>query len=246
MPRRLLALLGALAVLTGCGTAPPAAVPPDSGVPAVSAHPVDEATARQAFGLLDRLDQALARRDCAAAAELTTWAAKTLGGRACEATRNGRPARDPRFYLPDAPDWFAAFASGSYYVFLLEDDRWLLGAGPIPAVGKPPEYTQGATADAAVLTEAALVPQRHLTFLTDPAGVQGVRFPAGDPLVKLRSGVKDVELIGGEPPAVALSGDRVLVFDALRVRHGSRTEVVQVASVVTAGNRCATVGLGRG
>ncbi|MFI6596276.1 hypothetical protein ACIBHX_08510 [Nonomuraea sp. NPDC050536] len=250
MPRRLLALLGALTVLAGCGTpGGGVAVPPDEPAPSISAHRVDQATAEQAFQLLDRLDRALSQHDCAAVDELVTWAARTLGGRACEATRNGRPARydDPEFLLPDAGDWFAVLARGpspAYFVFLLEDNRWRLGAGPIPVVGRPPAYTPGATADQDTAMEAGLVPQRHLTFLTDPAGVQGVRFPPGDPLQGLRAGIADVEFLDGTTRALALSSTRLLVFDALRIRRtAGRTEIVELASVVTAGNRCATVGL---
>ncbi|WP_214320909.1 hypothetical protein [Nonomuraea sediminis] len=250
MPRRLLAILGALFVLAGCGTAGTGVtVPPEQAAPSISAHRVDEATAEQAFQLLDRLDKALSQHDCAAVDDLVTWAARTLGGRACEATRNGRPARygDPEFLLPDADDWFAALArkpSPAYFVFVLEDNRWRLGAGPIPVIGRPPAHTPGATADPDLAVEAGLVPQRHLTFLTDPAGVQGVRFPAGDPLQGLRAGIADVEFVDGGARAVALSSTQLLVFDALRIRRtAGRTETVELASVVTAGNRCATVGL---
>ncbi|MDF2709315.1 hypothetical protein AB0C18_13460 [Nonomuraea muscovyensis] len=288
MQLRLLALFAGLCALTaGCGAPPEATVVTEqrpSAVPESIAPPVDAATAERAFGVLAELDEAWRRRDCAAVAELTTGAEKTLGGRACEATRNGRPALpgDPVFFLPDAGDWFAALArkpSPAYYVFQLDGDRWRLAAGPVPAHGEPVSPGDpGVAAGREVATRARLVPQRHLTYLTDPAGVNGVRFPSGDPVRKLLDELAgkpaevapdrlsiDVELAGEPARTVALSTGSVLVFDVLRIGYEQRpgpgrkalkrpleglspegSELVVLASVVSAADGPTTVGLRRG
>ncbi|WP_162795735.1 hypothetical protein, partial [Nonomuraea lactucae] len=201
---------------------------------------VDVATAERAFQVLAELDAAWARRDCAAVAELTTGVEKTLGGRACEATRNGRPALhgDPMFFLPEAGDWFAALArkpTPAYFVFQFDGGRWRLAAGPVPAHGPPVEPAGHVTAGRSMARQARLVPQRHLTYLTDPAGVNGVRFPSGDPVRGLLEELTgrpaqvapdrlsiDVELVEEPARTVALSADSVLVFDALRIRYEQR------------------------
>ncbi|MFI7695438.1 hypothetical protein ACIBQ6_40655 [Nonomuraea sp. NPDC049655] len=254
MPLRLLASVLALLV-TGCGATGGAPVLQEDRTPAPAAAPrVDPATAEQAFSLLRQLDGAWQRRDCAAVRELTTWAERTLDGRACEATRNGRPARpaDPVYVLPDAGDWFAALArepSPAYYLFFLEDGRWRLGAGPVPVPGEPAR--EAAEAPSSLVRQAQLVPQRHLTYLTDPAGVAGVRFPPGDPLRGLLKDVTanraDVELFGTRTLAIPVAAGSVLVFDALRLTYrGGRTDLVVTASLVGTGNRIRTLGLRRG
>lgn len=215
---------------------------------------VDPATAEQAFSLLGQLDEAWQRPDCATVEDLTTWAERTLGGRACEATRNGRPARrgDPAYVLPDADDWFAALVrepSPAYYLFFLEDGRWRLGAGPVPVRGE--RAREPGEPSPSLLRRARLVPQRHLTYLTDPAGVGGVRFPAGDPMRALLKDVTerhaDVELYGTRSLTIPLADDSVLVFDALRLTYaGERTDLVVIASVAGADNSIRTLGLRRG
>ncbi|NUP80575.1 MAG: hypothetical protein HOV96_23810 [Nonomuraea sp.] len=253
MPLRLLALVLALLV-GGCGTTGGAPVLQEDRSPAPAAAPrVDPATAEQAFSLLGQLDAAWQRRDCAAVEDLTTWAERTLGGRACEATRNGRPARpgDPVYVLPDEGDWFAALTrepSPAYYLFFLEDGRWRLGAGPVPVRGE--REREAGEPPSSLLRLARLVPQRHLTYLTDPAGVGGVRFPAGDPMRALLKDVTrqhaDVELYGTRSLTIPLTGDSVLVFDALRLTYGEkRTDLVVMASVVGEGNTIRTLGLRR-
>lgn len=242
MPRRLFALFAGLSLMAaGCGTvgADKAAPTGDPPSPPASAARVDPATAEKTFALLADLDEAWRQRDCAAVADLTAWAEKTLGGRACEATRNGRPAptrktyADPEFLLPDDGDWFAALArepEPAYFVFVLEDGRWRLGAGPIPVTGKLPGHGKDAAPDPDTARRARLVPQRHLTYLTDPVGVSGVRFPASDPVRTLLDELTgrpdrakpdrlavDVELVDGPTRALALPGGSMLVFDALRL-----------------------------
>ncbi|MEU7859391.1 hypothetical protein [Nonomuraea sp. NPDC049141] len=282
MPLRLLVLLVGLSVVAaGCGTAGVATVaPPEDPTSApASAHSVDTATAEQAFKLVGSLDQAWKRRDCAAVADLTTWVEKTLGGRACEATRNGRPAlySDPTFFLPGEGDWFAALArkpSPAYFVFLREGGRWRLGAGPIPARGAAPETPTSITPDAGLGGQARVVAQRHLTYLTDPAGVAGVRFPPGDPVRGLRDELGglpeqvrpdrldvDVELPEQPTMALVLSADTMLAFDALRIVYRQRpkagksslahplkknAEIVVLATVISADKGLTTVGVRRG
>ncbi|MFG1963841.1 hypothetical protein [Nonomuraea sp. NPDC049028] len=282
MPLRLLVLLAGLTVMAaGCGTTGVATVaPPEDPTSApAAAHSVDTATAEQAFQLLGQLDQAWKRRDCAAVAELTTWVERTLGGRACEGTRNGRPAlySEPSFFLPGEGDWFAALASKpspAYFVFLREGGRWRLGAGPIPARGAAPETPTTITPDAGLISQARVVAQRHLTYLTDPAGVAGVRFPAGDPVRGLRDELAalpgrvrpdrldiDVELPEQPTMALPLSADTMLAFDALRVVYRQRpkagasalahplkkdAEIIVLASVIKAAEGLTTVGVRRG
>ncbi|WP_219465596.1 hypothetical protein [Nonomuraea rhizosphaerae] len=281
MPLRLLVLLAGLSVVVaGCGTANVATVlpPEESASTPASAHTVDANAAGGTFQLLGDLDQAWKRRDCAAVAELTTWAEKTLGGRACEATRNDRPAlySDPVFFLPPEGGWFAALArkpSPAYFLFLEEGDRWRLAAGPIAARGRVPEPST-ATTDPAVAAQARVVAQSHLTYLTDPAGVAGVRFASGDPVRGLRDELNglpakvrpdrldvDVERLEQPTMALPLSSDSMLVFDGLRLVYRQRpkagrtslahplgrdAEIVVLASVVSAENGVTTVGVRRG
>jgi hypothetical protein len=213
VPRRLLALILGLFLLspvTGCGARsdgrPLAQEASGSGSsPEASARAVGAAEAAQAFELLRRLGDAWRDRDCAAVGKLTAWAEKTLGGRACEATRNGRPApapaeavgeyAEPEFLLPAAGDedrWFVALArepDPAYFLFVDEGDGWRLGAGPVPVTGgSAPEAAPDASAPASgTQVRARLVPQRYLAYLTDPAGVSGVTFPRGDAAADLRA-----------------------------------------------------------
>lgn len=233
MPRRLFALLVGLSVwAAGCGSTAGGgmvALPEDQPATPASAQRVDPATARQAFGLLKQLDQAWNEQDCATVDDLTAGAENALGGRACEATRNGRPAPsgEPTFLLPRSGNWFAALADKAYYVFTREGDRWRLAMGPVRLLGAAPSPAEAGPASA---VRAKLVPQRHLTYLTDPAGVSGVTFPTDDPVAgllrelttrpaKLRpdSLKVDVELSGEPVRTLALEDGSMLVFHALRI-----------------------------
>ncbi|NUR90090.1 MAG: hypothetical protein HOY71_38950 [Nonomuraea sp.] len=256
MPLRLLALVLVL-LAAGCGTGgggTPVLQEERTSAPATVLQ-VDPATAEKAYGLLGELDEARQRRDCAAVEDLTTWAERTLGGRACKATRNGRPARPgkPAFLMPDSPDWFAVLTrepSPAYHLFFLEDGRWRLGAGPIPVREGRTQPSSGVRSPSSLLRTARLVPQRHLTYLTDPAGVAGVRFPSGDAMRGLLKDVTrqhaDVELYGTRSLTIPLDAKAVLVFDAVRLTYaGKRTELVLMVSEVTEGNTIRTLGLRR-
>ncbi|WP_344840736.1 hypothetical protein [Nonomuraea dietziae] len=153
--------------------------------------------AEKAFDLLDELAQAWEDRDCATVDRLTAWAENALGGRACEATRNGRPAltgySDLEYLLPEAPGWFAVLArrpEPTYFLFV-HDRNWRLAAGPLRLLGEAPERADGAEPSSGTARRARLVPQRHLTYLTDPAGVSGVAFPSGDAIADLRDELAD-------------------------------------------------------
>ncbi|MFE0147206.1 hypothetical protein ACFWY5_08685 [Nonomuraea sp. NPDC059007] len=258
MPRQLIALLAGLSMATaGCGgTSPPPAAGPPSETPS-TAQRIDEATAARTFASLAGLDEAWRERDCAAVAAATTWVEKTLGGRACAATRNGRPApartaySEPAFLLPEEGGWFAALATEpepAYFVFVHAGDGWRLGFGPVPITGNPPDTTppgatppgatpggsSGGAPDPAIVRRARLVPQRHLTFLTDPAGLSGVRFPEADPVRKLRDELAakparvrpdrltvDVELLD-TPRTIGTAGGSMLVFHTLRLTFHQR------------------------
>lgn len=251
MPRRLLALLLGLTVLSGCGGRTDGETVPREAEPSseTSAHAVRLAEATQAFGLLDRLDDAWRKRDCQTVESLTAWAENTLGGRACEATRNGRPAparkgySDPEFFLPataDADRWFVALArrpGPAYFLFVDEGDDWRLAAGPIPVKGKPPEPARGAVPadDPVTGVRVRLAPQRYLTYLTDPAGVSGVSFPKGDAVRELFDDLvqrprrvrpdrltSDVRLLVGPQRALLLPGGGALVIHALEIEHRQR------------------------
>ncbi|MFI9554047.1 hypothetical protein [Nonomuraea endophytica] len=246
MPRQLIALLAGLSMATaGCGgtNLPPAADLP-SRTPS-TAQRIDEATAARTFASLAGLDQAWRERDCAAVVIATTWVEKTLGGRACAATRNGRPApvrttySKPAFLLPEEGGWFAALATEpepAYFVFVQARDGWRLGFGPVPLTGDPPGSggsTSGGGPDPVTVRRARLVPQRHLTYLTDPAGLSGVRFPDADPVRKLRDELAaepgrvrpdrltvDVELL--DVPRTIGAGAAMLVFHTLRLTFHQR------------------------
>ncbi|MGJ6964566.1 hypothetical protein ACSDR0_21885 [Streptosporangium sp. G11] len=250
MRRRLLALILGLSMMTGCGARSDTRVgAPETGPPREASAGVELAEATEAFTLLRRLDDAWRDRDCATVESLTTWAEKALGGRACEATRNGRPAparksyNEAEFYLPGVaePDrWFVALArepDPAYFLFLQEDGEWRLGAGPIPIRGEIREPTEGAvpTDDPGAGVKARLVPQRYLAYLTDPAGVSGVTFPKGDPvrelfddLVRRPPSVRpdrltaDVRLLVGPQRALLLPGGGALVIHALEIEHRQR------------------------
>ncbi|MCC5577079.1 hypothetical protein IMZ11_15750 [Microtetraspora sp. AC03309] len=184
-------------LLAGCGDRSPATVGerPGETVSRPAAATREDATA--AFAGLSDLRDAWKHQDCAKIEFLTAWTESVLSGRACQAARKGQPVpaadayTDVEFYLPEDPGerpWFAALARAprpAYFVFVRADGRWRLGAGPIPVVGEVPELEEGpvaAGADRDTQVRASLVPTRLLAFLTDPAGVSGVRLPSGDPM----------------------------------------------------------------
>ncbi|MDP9846531.1 hypothetical protein [Streptosporangium lutulentum] len=204
------------------------------------------AEAMDAFAVLKQLDDAWQKRDCAAVERLTTWAESTLGGRACKATRNGRPAparkryTKPEFFLPDAADqdrWFVALArkpDPAYFLFVNEGDNWRVGAGPIPVRGESREPIEGAvpTDDPSTGVKARLAPQRYLAYLTDPAGVSGVSFPKGDAVRELSDDLfrrpekvrpdrltADVRLVVGPQRALLLPDGGALVIHALEIEY---------------------------
>ncbi|MFC4531490.1 hypothetical protein [Sphaerisporangium dianthi] len=203
--RRLVALGISVALLTGCGAVNggEASPTPEPVADTASARTVQESEAATAFELLKELDEARRKRDCAKVLFLTTSAASELGGRACEATRNGRPVPAPvaygdvDYFLPDRAverPWFVALArkpQPSYFVFAYEEDRWRLAYGPVRLAGREPgldadEVTRAVpTEDPEDGLRARLVPQKHLAFLSDRFGLTGVRFVSGDPMRNL-------------------------------------------------------------
>lgn len=250
MRRRLLALILGLSMTAGCGArSGTPEIAPETGPSREASAGVRLDEASKAFAQLKRLDDAWHDRDCATVERLTTWAERALGGRACEATRNGRPAparkfySDVELYLPGVDDqdrWFVALArepDPAYFLFLQEDGEWRLGAGPIPIQGEVREPTEGAVPaddpDAGV--KARLVPQRYLAYLTDPAGVSGVTFPKGDPIRDLFDELvgrpprarpdrltTDVRLLVGPQRALLLPTGGALVIHALEIEYRQR------------------------
>ncbi|MCT9928787.1 hypothetical protein N5079_00990 [Planotetraspora sp. A-T 1434] len=255
MLRRITALSLGLALLAGCGdeTLGQSSGSRDGsrggsgdGSSAVSAA-ISTADAEAAFATIADLEDAWKRRDCAKIVYLTTGAESTLGARVCEAARKGGAVPDlggygdAAFYLPgpgadrDQAPWFVALARQphpAYFVFAQADGRWRLAAGPIPVVGAEPKLegdVKDADDDPGISVRASLVPTRHVAYLTDPAGVSGVRFSSGDPMRSLlselvRAPVKahpdrlstDVRL-EGPARGLALPDGGALVFHALRV-----------------------------
>ncbi len=265
MLRRLVALGISAALLTACGAQadgqPDRTAPPDAvSAPAQTVGPEDAATA---FALLKELDEAWKKHDCAKVAFLTTSAESELGTRACEAVRKGRPAPAPLnygdvdYFLPDRPaehPWFVVLAHEpklSYFVFAREEDRWRLAYGPIRLLGAAPELDAQQTTrvvptdDPEDGVRARLVPQKHLAFLSDRAGLSGVRFAAGDPmrallaeLVKKPATVRpdrlssDVQLVPSETRALGLADGGALVFHALKIVYTQKTGARRLAHPV--------------
>ncbi|MEZ0074915.1 hypothetical protein [Planotetraspora sp. GP83] len=222
-----------------------------AGSSAVSAA-ITTADAETAFATIADLEDAWKRRDCAKIVYLTTGAESTLGTRVCEAARKGGAVPglggygDAAFFLPapflpapgadrDEAPWFVALARQphpAYFVFAQADGRWRLAAGPIPVVGAEPKLegdVKDAGDDPGISVRASLVPTRHVAYLTDPAGVSGVKFASGDPMRSLLSELvrapdkvhpdrlsTDVRL-EGPARSLALPDGGALVFHALRV-----------------------------
>ncbi|WP_143591255.1 hypothetical protein [Thermoactinospora rubra] len=248
-------LIGLSMAATGCGAAHIDQVAGSTTAPSpASAAAVTRTEAEEAFKVLGPLEKAWKERDCAAVRHYTTWAENVLG-RACpDAAPDGDLAayRDPEFFLPEDGGWFAALARAprpAYFVFARDDGRWRLASGPIPVVGDAPAHAAQASPAPGTAVRARLVPQRHLTYLTDPAGVSGIRFPAGDPMRELREEVTareaEVELLPGGGRTLALSEGAMLVFHALRVTGGGKTELVLLATEITAANKLSTVAVRR-
>ncbi|KAA9381655.1 hypothetical protein F5972_02185 [Microbispora cellulosiformans] len=244
----LLAVLLAVS-LAGCGTESARELPADPGETSAPMAEVARADAEAAFGGLGDLAAAWKDGDCAEIERLTTWAEQAIGSRVCAAAREGRAApgfdvpEDPEFLLPAHEDgeddpWFAVLArkpTPAYFVFVRADGAWRLGAGPIPLDGEAPEASEGegeivdAAAGPGSWVGARLVSTRHVAFLTDPAGVSGVRFVSGDPmrgllgeLVRAPGRVRPDRLstdvrIEGPARALALPDGGALVFHALRL-----------------------------
>ncbi|MBO3745135.1 hypothetical protein J5X84_03575 [Streptosporangiaceae bacterium NEAU-GS5] len=230
-----------LAFVSACGSEPALPSAGTQDAPAGQQPDLTLVTARNAFARLKDLDDAWKKRDCTKIEFMTTDAESTLGGRVCQAARNGRAAPsmplydDVTYYLPRDGDWFAALAqkpSPAYFVFAYAGDDWRLAAGPIPVVGKAPKIDDGVvpSGDSDTEIKATLVPQQYLTYLTDPAGVSGVRFASGDPMRDLLSELirnplrvrpdrvgSDVSLIAGPSRALLLPGNAALVFHALKL-----------------------------
>lgn len=198
MQRRLLPfILGPCLVITGCGTVPGGLAAPREPTPRDSVVTLPRAEAEEAFVLIRDLDLAWQDRDCTTIEDLTTGAEETASSGLCEAIRNGYPAPDRQ--LPSAPEYLLPVLSGkdrwfvaltrepemAYYVFVHEAQEWRLAAGPIPLVADHPVVTTGTIGEAAAV-QARLVPQTHLTYLTDPAKVSGIEFPRRDVIRELR------------------------------------------------------------
>jgi hypothetical protein len=249
--RRLTALGLGLVLLAGCGTEGLRETPADPGETPPATVEITMADAQEAFDGLGDLADAWKDRDCAQIQQLTTGAEGAIASGVCAAARDGyaapafRAYHDPEFLLPRREDgengaWFAVLArkpQPAYFVFVWEDGRWRLGAGPILLVGKAPAM-DGAVLDAEAVPDAAVAarvaPTRHVAFLTDPsgvdgAGVSGVRLASGDPMRRLLVELvrapgrarpdrltTDVR-IEGPARALALPAGGALVFHALRV-----------------------------
>lgn len=261
MLRRIATLGLGLVLLAGCGSeSVDQATYLPTATPSTPAATLTESVAEEVFQGLADLGDAWKHRDCAKIKHLTTWVENTVGGRVCEAARtahsSGQSARavrgpglelgryrDPEFLLPDAEAddedgaWFAVLArrpEPAYFVFVWSEDRWRLGAGPIPVVGaasKRVQRVESVEAQSETAVRARLVPTRYMTFLTDPAGVSGVKFAAADPMRRLltellrapdrvRPDRLSVDVrIEGSPRALALPDGSALVFHALRLAY---------------------------
>lgn len=247
MPRRITVLALCAVLLCGCGekTLDQAA---DLPVPASSSTPsagLDITGAKAALKVLGDLAAAWREKDCARVADLTTGAERTFAARACTAVRKGDPGpgriayRDVEIFIPAGPgsgDWFVGLAvdpAPAYFVLEREDGAWRVAAGPVPLTGDAPDLVaEQPPEDDPVAIAARLVPQRHLAFLTDRAGLSGVRFARGDPMHDLRAELharrtkarpdrvrNDLSLIPGPARVLRVGEQEALVFHALRIER---------------------------
>lgn len=250
MPRRIAVLALCAALLCGCG-GKPGDQAADLSYPDPSATPaevLDLTGAKAALGTLKDLAQAWREKDCGRVADLTTGVERTFSARACAAARNGAPGpgriayRDVEIFIPtgpDAGDWFVALSADpdpAYFLLERDQGRWRVAIGPVPLVAEPPELLAEQPAeDDPVAIAARLAPQRHLTFLTDRAGVSGVRFARGDPMHELRAELvggpgraradrvrTDLSLIPGPLRMLRIDEEEALVFHALRLERTQR------------------------
>ncbi|GAA0982571.1 hypothetical protein GCM10009555_052710 [Acrocarpospora macrocephala] len=233
--RRGVCVFGLVGVVA-CGGQPVAA--PVSSEPSPLALTLD--AAERALEILPELRDAWRGVDCGKVDSLTAWAEGELGATVCAAVQNGLPGVDiPNYseievFLPGDQEegaWFAALArqpDPAYFVFAFEDGVWQLAYGPIPLLGKAPAEDAVPTGATDMIVKARLVPQQYLTYLTDPAGVSGVTFPAGDPVRTLleellRTPRKarpdrvsvDVRLATDASRALLLADGGALVFHAI-------------------------------
>ncbi|MFD0655628.1 hypothetical protein [Thermocatellispora tengchongensis] len=136
--------------------------------------------------------------------------------------------------------WFAALTrepDPAYWVFAWREGGWKLVAGALPLDGEAPDAAPtgiGPAETAAV--QATLVPQSHLSYLTDPAGLTGISFPSGDPVRDLRDELRDrparvrpdrltadVDLSADEPArTLALADGGALVFHTVEITFRQR------------------------
>ncbi|GLV51982.1 hypothetical protein TBS_25500 [Thermobispora bispora] len=247
MLRRITALGLGLALLTACGGETQATGRQTTATPSSIPSTVTLDDAEAAFEIVRDLADAWRERDCAKIKHLTAEVERAVGERVCAAVRNGLPApkftnyRDPEFFLPaggddDEDPWFAALAttpSPAYFVFVRSGGRWRLALGPIPVAGdeRRPAKDRAALARKAAV-RARLVPPRHVTYLTDPAGLGGVRFRSGDPMRDLlkelvrttESGGRLTADVGIEGTArtLPLPKDGALVFHTIRIDYEQR------------------------
>jgi hypothetical protein len=253
--RRLTALSFALLVLAGCGSETFGQAPgsPGGDSDGASAVAATKADAEGAFATLGELREAWKGHDCAKVASLATWAEGTLAEHACEAAKNGAAGLDlgqygkVEYLLPSAGAdddeggaWFVALAHDpepTFFVFVQTEGRWRLGAGPIPVITKTPKFdldSRSADDDPGIAVQARLVPTRYVAFLTDPAGVSGVKFSPGDRMrdllpellrepAKVRPDRLSVDVqLEGQAYSLVLADGGALVFHALRVVYAQR------------------------
>ena len=248
MLRRITALGLGLVLLTACGGETEATGRQTIATPSSIPSTVTLDDAEAAFEIVRDLADAWRERDCAKIAHFTAEVERALGERVCAAARNGLPApkftnyRDPEFFLPaggdddDGDPWFAALAttpSPAYFVFVRSGGRWRLALGPIPVAGDERRPVTGPTALARkTAVRARLVPTRHVTYLTDPAGLGGVRFRSGDPMRDVLKELVRTTGNGGRLTAdVGIEGtartlplpeDGALVFHTIRIDYEQR------------------------
>lgn len=254
---RLAALGAGLVLLAACGArgdTPPSPTEDPAEPSTAVGRTVGAEDAATAFGTLKELDDAWKARDCAKVLFLTTAAENELGGRGCDATRSGRPVpsrptyRDTEFYVPDRPEetpWFVALARDpdpAYVLLVEEDGHWRVAYGPMKLTTTPPKPDADATTRVVPTDDpddgvrARLVPQKHLTYLSDRYGLTGITFPATDPvrtllkeLIKKPSTVRpdrlsyEIQLIPDDTRALALADGGALVFHSFKIFYTQKS-----------------------
>ncbi|GAA0388184.1 hypothetical protein Acor_53560 [Acrocarpospora corrugata] len=198
--------------------------------------------AEGALQALPELREAWKTSDCETVQSLTAGPERELGTTVCSAKKQGLGGvdfsdySDTEVFLPGEADdgaWFTALArkpDPAYFVFVHEDGVWQLELGPIPLTGKVPPQDSVPEGAAEMVVKSRLVPQQYLSYLTDPAGVSGITFPAGDPVRSvlaelLRTPRKarpdrvsvDVRLATDSSRALLLDDGGALVFHAIKL-----------------------------